>query len=61
MIEQKFLIQKLEKNGIKNIYIIMVGGGPITENWSKEIGADGYAPDAISAVTKAKKLLEAEQ
>jgi 5-methyltetrahydrofolate--homocysteine methyltransferase len=35
----------------------MVGGAPITEIFALEIGADGYAPDAGSAVEKAKELL----
>jgi 5-methyltetrahydrofolate--homocysteine methyltransferase len=35
----------------------MIGGAPITENWAKEIGADGYAEDAIGAVAVAKELV----
>jgi 5-methyltetrahydrofolate--homocysteine methyltransferase len=35
----------------------MVGGAPITEAFAREIGADGYAPDAGTAVEKAKMLL----
>jgi len=37
----------------------MVGGAPVTQQWADEIGADGYAPDAASAVDKAKELLSA--
>ena len=36
---------------------VMVGGAPITEEFAKTIGADGYAQDAASAVDKAKELL----
>ena len=36
---------------------IMVGGAPITEEFSKSVKADGYAPDAGSAVQVAKKLI----
>lgn len=36
---------------------IMIGGAPVTQNYADEIGADGYAPDAASAVDAAKNLL----
>jgi len=36
----------------------MVGGAPATEDWAKEIGADGYAENAIEAVSVAKKLVD---
>jgi methanogenic corrinoid protein MtbC1 len=36
---------------------IIVGGAPITEGFAKEIGADGYAPDAASAATLAKTII----
>ncbi len=49
----KFLQEKEVRQGVK----IMVGGAPVTEDFSSSIGADGYAPDAASAVEKAKKLL----
>ena len=35
---------------------VLVGGAPITEKFAKEIGADGYAPDAITAAEKIKEL-----
>jgi 5-methyltetrahydrofolate--homocysteine methyltransferase len=35
----------------------IVGGAPLTEKFAKEIGADGYAPDAASAVQVAKSLI----
>jgi len=35
----------------------MIGGAPVTQKYSTEIGADGYAPDAASAVDLAKSLL----
>jgi 5-methyltetrahydrofolate--homocysteine methyltransferase len=37
----------------------MVGGAPVTQEYADEIGADGYAPDAASAVDKAKELIRA--
>ncbi len=36
---------------------VMIGAAPITQNYADEIGADGYAPDAASAVDLAKKLV----
>jgi len=36
---------------------VMIGGAPVTQNYADEIGADGYAPDAASAVDMAKSLL----
>jgi 5-methyltetrahydrofolate--homocysteine methyltransferase len=38
---------------------IMVGGAPVTQKFADEIGADGYAPDAASAVDLARSLVAA--
>jgi len=38
---------------------VLVGGAPITQEYADEIGADGYSPDAASAVDVAKILLAA--
>jgi len=38
---------------------VMIGGAPVTQNYADEIGADGYAPDAASAVDVAKELIGA--
>jgi methanogenic corrinoid protein MtbC1 len=35
----------------------MVGGAPVTRRWAQEIGADGYAKDAMSAVALARELM----
>jgi len=37
---------------------VIIGGAPITEAYAAQIGADGYAPDAASAVDLTKRLLE---
>jgi 5-methyltetrahydrofolate--homocysteine methyltransferase len=37
----------------------MVGGAPVTEEFARRIGADGYAPDASRAVALAKSLISA--
>jgi 5-methyltetrahydrofolate--homocysteine methyltransferase len=51
------VIQALEEAGMRDQVKIMVGGAPVTEAFKQEIGADGYAPDAASAVRVAKALL----
>jgi len=43
--------------GCKNVVKIMVGGAPITQEFSDEIGADAYAPDAGAAAVKAVSLV----
>ena len=50
-------IEKLKKAGIKDNVRVMIGGAPVTSSFAREIMADGYAPDAGSAVLEAKKLL----
>jgi len=50
-------IDLLEREGLRNEIFIMIGGAPVTESYVKEIGADGYATDASSAVEIAKKHL----
>jgi len=37
---------------------VLIGGGPVTENWAEEIGADGYGRDAAEAVKVAKELMK---
>ncbi|NIM05740.1 MAG: cobalamin-binding protein [Armatimonadetes bacterium] len=52
----KEVIDTLQKSDLKAKVII--GGAPVTQAYADEIGADGYAPDAASAVDKAKELLK---
>ena len=59
MLQQKKLVEVLEANGMRDNVKVMVGGAPVTENYAKEIGADGYAEDAISAVDTAFRLMDA--
>jgi methylmalonyl-CoA mutase cobalamin-binding domain/chain len=51
-------INALEKQGIRDQVIVMVGGAPVTQEYADVVGADGYAPDASAAVVKAKELLQ---
>jgi len=53
----KDVIAALTKEGIRKNVKVMIGGAPVTQDYADEIGADGYAPDAASAVDKAKQLL----
>jgi corrinoid protein of di/trimethylamine methyltransferase len=54
----KDLIESLEASGLRSKFIVIVGGGPVTELWAKEIGADGYGRDAAEAVRAAKELMK---
>lgn len=57
MREMKNTIQAIEWAGFKNQVKTIVGGAPVTEKFAREIGADGYAPDAASAVGLVKSLI----
>jgi len=50
-------IEALKTAGLRDKVCVMIGGAPVTQNYCDEIGADGYAPDAASAVDKARELL----
>ena len=58
MRNQKGVIETLEKAGIRAQVRVMIGGAPVTRRWAEEIGADGYAKDAMSAVALAQQLME---
>jgi corrinoid protein of di/trimethylamine methyltransferase len=57
MIHQKDVIEALEDIGMRSKVKVMVGGAPVTKEWVKQIGADGYSEDAIGAIKVAKQLL----
>jgi len=59
MKEMKDTIQAIKQAGLKEKVKIIVGGAPVTEKFAREIGADGYAPDAASAVDLVKSQLPA--
>ncbi len=52
------VIEDLEARGIRDRFLVMVGGGPVSPAFAREIGADLYAPDANSAVRNLTALLE---
>jgi corrinoid protein of di/trimethylamine methyltransferase len=57
MVVQKELIAHLRTEGIRDRYLVLVGGAPVSRRWADAIGADGYAPDAPGAVQVAESLL----
>jgi 5-methyltetrahydrofolate--homocysteine methyltransferase len=56
MPSMKDIIEGVRAAGFKDVKVI-IGGAPVTQAYSDEIGADGYSPDAASAVDLGKKLL----
>ena len=59
MREQQTIIEALREAGLRDQIKVMVGGAPVTRSWAEQIGADGYAEDAISAVDLAYRLMDA--
>jgi 5-methyltetrahydrofolate--homocysteine methyltransferase len=57
MPRMKEVVESLTEAGVRNKVKVWVGGAPVTEKFAQGIGADGYAPDAVSAVEKARRLL----
>ncbi|MBQ4061342.1 MAG: corrinoid protein [Christensenellaceae bacterium] len=51
------VVEELKSRGIRDKYIVMVGGAPVTDNFCKQVGADYYTPDAPSAAEVAKKAV----
>lgn len=58
MRNQRGVVEALVKAGLRSQVKVMVGGAPVTRKWADEIGADGYAKDAMSAVALARSLIE---
>jgi len=53
----KVVIDTLKSEGIRDNYIVMVGGAPLNDEFAAAIGADAYCRDAATAVETAKKLV----
>jgi corrinoid protein of di/trimethylamine methyltransferase len=58
MTVQRDVIEALDAAGLRGKVKVMVGGAPVTRSWAQEIGADGYAEDAMGAVQVARQLVE---
>jgi 5-methyltetrahydrofolate--homocysteine methyltransferase len=57
MPRMKEVVESLVESGLRSRVKVIVGGAPVTEKFAQDIGADGYAPDAASAVEKVRKLM----
>lgn len=57
MVGQKKLINQLKEKKLRDKFKILIGGAPISKKWVEEIGADGSAENAVSAVKLARKVL----
>ena len=58
LVGQKDIIEALEGQGKRDKFKVIVGGGAVTQSWSEEIGADGYAENAYGAVGLARSFVE---
>lgn len=59
MFNTKEVVDNIKNSSLRYQVKILVGGAPITQKFCISVGADGYAPDAGSAVIKAKQLIGA--
>jgi len=57
MLNMKTTIEYLKTSGVRDSVKVVIGGAPVTQSYSDEIGADGYAADAATAVSVVKNLL----
>jgi 5-methyltetrahydrofolate--homocysteine methyltransferase len=58
MMQMKATVEALQASGLDGRVKTMVGGAPVTDEFARQIGADGYAADAASAVNKMKEILK---
>ena len=56
MIQIRENIKAFQEAGVRDKVKVMIGGAPVTQKFADEVGADGYAPDAASAVDVARSL-----
>jgi len=54
---QKEVIEVLKEMGLRDEYLVIVGGGPVNQQWADQIGGDGYGETAADAVLLARNLL----
>jgi methylmalonyl-CoA mutase cobalamin-binding domain/chain len=58
MFQQKVVVEKLKKQGLRDRYIYLIGGGAMPSgDWCDEIGADGWATDVMDALDITRNLL----
>ena len=56
MPEMKAVVDALEKEGLRRAVRVVIGGAPVTEEYARTIGADGFAKDALEAMRVVKRL-----
>jgi len=54
---QKEVIDTLKEMKLRDRYFVIVGGGPVTQEWAEKIGADGFGKSALQAAEMVKKLM----
>lgn len=54
---QREVIDDLKAEHLRERFLVMIGGGAVTQEWAERIGADGYGRDAIEAVKVARQLV----
>jgi len=57
MVRQKELVESLKERALTGSFKILVGGAPVTKKWAEDIGADGYAENAMNAVSLVSNLM----
>lgn len=61
MTVQQELEEKLKEKGLREKYITMIGGSPVTQKWAEKIGATAYTEDASECCKRALELIENKQ
>ena len=61
MLQQRTLVEMLRDQGLSGRFKVMVGGAPVNRQWAKDIGAHGYAENAMTAVQTIKELAESRK
>ncbi|MFX1513002.1 MAG: B12-binding domain-containing protein [Promethearchaeota archaeon] len=60
MTVQKTIIEELNDRGIRDRFLVLIGGAPVSQAWADEIGADGFAENAVEAVKMATELIQSK-
>jgi corrinoid protein of di/trimethylamine methyltransferase len=55
---QKSVVELFDREGLRPGVRVIIGGAPVTRQWAEEIGADGFAKDAVSAVSLVQRLVQ---
>jgi 5-methyltetrahydrofolate--homocysteine methyltransferase len=58
MPQMKVIIDEMKKQNLRDTIKVIIGGAPITQHYADQIGADGFATDASSAVALARSLIK---